>query len=30
MDLCLRRATPIPDIQRRMAQDLVMPLAEAA
>jgi acyl-CoA thioester hydrolase len=30
MDLNLRRAPPIPDIQRRMAQDLVMPLAEAA
>ena len=25
MDLALRRATPIPDVQRRMAQDLIAP-----
>jgi acyl-CoA thioester hydrolase len=31
MDLCKRRATAIPDLQRRMAQDLVMePLERAA
>ena len=31
MDLGLRRATPIPDVQRRMALDLVvMPVARAA
>ena len=31
MDLAKRRATPIPDLQRRMAQDLVVePLERAA
>lgn len=30
MDLALRRATPLPDVQRRMAQDLVAPVAAQA
>ncbi len=30
MDLHARRAAPLPDVQRRMAQDLILPLAEAA
>jgi|SRR6185369_9521421 acyl-CoA thioester hydrolase len=30
MDLTLRKATPFSDIQRRMAQDLMEPICEAA
>jgi len=30
VDMALRKATPLPDIQRRMAQDMLKPACEAA
>ena len=30
MDMTLRKATPIPDLQRRMAQDMLEPISAAA
>jgi len=30
VDMALRNATPLPDIQRRMAQDMLEPACEAA